>query len=141
MRGGAGWQASRAVALAALLGGGLAIGAPAAGAQVLADTTAAPPAAPPRPAPPRPADEWLGRDKALHAGASFLLTLSGQYVLVSKGGLSEDDALPLSAGAALSLGVLKETADASRATAPLFSLRDLAADALGVLLAVLVIEL
>ena len=116
------------------------VGAPAAGAQVLADTTAAPPVAAP-PAPPRPADDWLGRDKALHAGASFLLTLSGQYVLVSKGGLSEDGALPLSAGAALSLGVLKETADASRATAPLFSLRDLAADALGVLLAVLVIEL
>ena len=137
--GGAGRGVGRAVALAALFVGGVA-GAPAARAQVLADTTAAPPRAAP---PPRPAprDEWLGRDKALHAGASFLLTLSGQYVLVSKGGLSEDGALPLSAGAALSLGLLKETADASRATAPLFSWRDLAADAVGVLLAVLVIEL
>ena len=118
------------------------VGAPAAHAQVRADTTAAPHVAAPLPqAAPRPADAWLGRDKALHAGASFLLTLSGQYVLVSKGGLSESDALPLSAGAALGLGVLKETADASRATAPLFSWRDLAADALGVLLAVLLVEL
>ena len=123
---------------------------PAARAQVLADTTAAPPealaprtdgAAPPVAPAPRPADAWLGRDKALHAGASFLLTLSGQYVLVSKGGLSEGRALPLSAGAALGLGVLKETADANRGRAPLFSFRDLAADAIGVLLAVLLIEL
>ena len=93
--GGAGRGVGRAVALAALFVGGVA-GAPAARAQVLADTTAAPPVAAP---PPRPAprDEWLGRDKALHAGGSFLLTLSGQYVLVSKGGLSEDGALPLSA--------------------------------------------
>ena len=118
----------------------LAVGG-AAGAQVAVDTTgAAPPVAAPPP-PPRPADDWLGRDKALHAGGSFLLTLSTQYVLVSKGDLSEGAALPLSAGLALGLGVLKETADASRETAPLFSWRDLAADALGVLLAALVVEL
>ena len=141
MRGrGTGQGARGIVALVAFLAGGV-VGAPAAGAQVLADTTAAPPVATPPPAPPRPADPWLGRDKALHAGGSFLLTLSGQYVLVNKGGVDEGDALPLSAGITLGLGVLKETADASRSVRPLFSWRDLAADALGVLLAALVIEL
>ena len=132
-----GRRAGRLVAVAALLVGGAA-GAPAA-AQVLTDTTAAPPVS--SPGPPRPADPWLGRDKALHAGTSFLLTLSSQYVLVNKGDLSESDALPLAAGLTLGLGVLKETADASRSVRPLFSWRDLAADALGVLLAALVIEL
>ena len=130
-------SAARALALAALVAGGV-VGPPAA-AQVRVDTAATAEAAPPPP--PRPADDWLGRDKALHAGGSFLLTLSGQYVLVAKGGLSEGDALPLSAGAALTLGLLKETVDAGRKTAPLFSWRDLAADALGVLLAALVVEL
>lgn len=88
-----------------------------------ADTTAAPP------------DDWLGRDKALHAGGSFLLTLSGQYVLVEKAGLSNGRALPLSAATALALGLVKEVADSRRARHPLFSWRDLAADAAGVALA------
>ncbi|MDT0632606.1 hypothetical protein [Rubrivirga litoralis] len=126
--------------LAALLASG-AVGAPGAAAQVLADTTGRPAPASAAPPPPRPADDWLGRDKALHAGASFLLTLGGQYVLVNKAGLSDDGALPVSAGVALGLGLLKETADVNREVHPLFSWRDLAADALGVLLAALLIEL
>ena len=89
----------------------------------------------------RPPDAWLGPDKALHAGASFLLTLSGQYVLTDKGGLSDGRALPLSAGAALALGVAKEVADSRRAAGPHFSLRDLAADVLGVALGALVTQL
>ena len=86
-----------------------------------------------------PPDRWLGRDKALHAAGSFLLTLSAQYVLTAKSGASEEDALPFSAGTALFLGVMKEVAD-SRGEAPHFSLRDLAADAVGVLLGVAVIS-
>ncbi len=82
-----------------------------------------------------PPDEWLGRDKALHAGGSFLLTLSAQYVLVSKAERSERGALPLSATAALGLGLAKEVFDSRRGRFPLFSWRDLAADALGVALA------
>lgn len=82
-----------------------------------------------------PPDEWLGRDKALHFGASFLLTLSGQYVLVDKADLSNGRALPVSAGSALALGLLKEVADSQRPVHPLFSWRDLAADAAGVALA------
>ncbi len=89
----------------------------------------------------RPPDDWLGYDKALHFSASFLLTLSGQYVLTDKGGLSDGAALPLSAGAALGFGLAKEVADSRRAVGPHFSLRDLAVDALGVALGALVTRL
>ena len=95
----------------------------------VADTTSAPP------------DEWLGRDKAFHAGGSFLLTLGGQYLLVNKHGLSEGQALPVSAATALALGLVKEVSDSRRARDPLFSWRDLAADAAGVALAALVVGL
>ena len=88
-----------------------------------------------------PPDEWFGHDKALHFGASFLLTLSGQYVFTDKAGLSDGRALPLAAGGALAVGVLKEVSDSRRAAFPLFSLRDLAADALGVAAAALVTRL
>lgn len=88
-----------------------------------------------------PPDDWLGFDKGLHFGASLLLTLSGQYVLTDKGGLSNDGALPLAAGTALALGLAKEVADSRRAAFPLFSLRDLAADALGVAVGALVTRL
>lgn len=79
-----------------------------------------------------PPDDWLGFDKGLHFGASFLLTLSGQYVLTDKGGLSNRRALPLAAGTALALGLAKEVADSRRVAFPLFSLRDLVADVAGV---------
>ncbi|MEM9996805.1 MAG: hypothetical protein AAF809_03805 [Bacteroidota bacterium] len=89
----------------------------------------------------RSVDPWLGRDKALHVGASLLLTLSGQYVLVNKLDASEGDAWPLSASGALAVGLLKEVADSRRARNPLFSWRDLAADAVGVGLGLAVIWL
>lgn len=91
------------------------------------------------PAPPR--DEWLARDKALHAGGSFLLTLSGQYLLTDKTRLEDGDALPVAAGAALALGLLKEVADSRRERHPHFCWRDLAADAAGVALGAAVIAL
>ncbi len=86
-------------------------------------------------------DAWLGRDKAFHAGGSFLLVLSGQYLLVNKHGLSEGRALPVSAATVLALGLVKEVADSRRERDPLFSWRDLAADAAGVALAALVVGL
>lgn len=88
-----------------------------------------------------PQDEWLGRDKVLHFGASLALTLSGQYVLTDKGGVSNGRAAPVSAAVALGIGVAKEVVDSRRAVNPLFSLRDLAADALGVAVGVLVTRL
>ena len=86
-------------------------------------------------------DDWIARDKAMHVSASFLLTLSGQYVLTDKSDLSGARALPVAAGSALALGVLKEVADARRPRHPHFCWRDLAADAVGVALAVALIEL
>ena len=86
-------------------------------------------------------DDWIARDKALHVGASFLLTLSAQYVLTDKTGWSNADALPVTAGAALGLGLLKEVMDSQRPRHPHFCWRDLAADAVGVGLAAAVVAL
>jgi hypothetical protein len=70
------------------------------------------------------------------------MTLAGQYVFERKAGLADSDALPLSAGFSLAVGLGKEIADRQRAGVPAaFSWRDLAADALGVALAALVIVL
>lgn len=102
---------------------------------------ARPEAAVARPDTTAPPDAWIAYDKALHAGGSFLLTLSGQYVLVDKGGLSNGEALPVSASGTLLLGLLKEVADSRRARHPLFSWRDLVADGLGVLAAAAVTAL
>lgn len=88
-----------------------------------------------------PPDDWLGRDKALHVGSSLLLTLSGQYLLVDKAGLSNAEALPVAASTTLLLGVMKEVTDSRRTPHPLFSWRDLAADAAGVLVAAALVSL
>lgn len=82
-----------------------------------------------------PPDDWLARDKAMHAGASFLITISSQYVYESKLDLTQGEALPLSISTALSAGLLKEIMDSQREHLPHFSQRDLVADAVGVLLA------
>lgn len=82
-----------------------------------------------------PPEEWLARDKAMHVGASFLITLSSQYVYENKLELTQGEALPLSISTALSAGLLKEVLDSRRLNAPHFSYRDLIADVVGVLLA------
>lgn len=102
-----------------------------------ADSLATPSASRPAPLP----DEWVARDKALHFGVSFLLTLSGQYVLTDKADLSNARALPVAAGSALALGLLKEVADSRRPRDPHFCWRDLAVDAAGVALAAAVVAL
>ena len=89
--------------------------------------------------PVAPPDEWVGRDKALHFGVSFLMTLASQYVLTSKAEMEEGPALPVAAGFTLAVGLGKEVADSQRSRSPLFSFRDLAADALGIALASLII--
>ncbi len=86
----------------------------------------------------RPPDMWIARDKAMHASASLLLTLSGQYMLTDKAGLSDAQALPVSAATTLALGVVKEIADSRRSVGPHFSWRDLVADAAGVALGALI---
>jgi beta-lactamase class D len=88
-----------------------------------------------------PPDEWIARDKALHLGVSFLMTLASQYVLERRAEMDDEEALPLSAGFTLAVGLGKEVADSQRTRAPAFSWRDLVADAVGVALAALVIVL
>lgn len=90
---------------------------------------------------PPPADRWLARDKAMHLGASFGIALGGYLVLTEGAGLDRTPARPLAAGAALAAGLAKEYADERRTRHPLFSWKDLAADAAGVALALAVTTL
>jgi uncharacterized protein YfiM (DUF2279 family) len=93
------------------------------------------------PSPAAPArDRWLARDKATHVVVSGLWTLSTQYVLVTKADWSEGDALPASVASAALVGGAKELYDATT-PAGTASARDLAADAVGIGLAVGVIVL
>lgn len=109
---------------------------------VLIDAPRAHPPAP-RARPIRPlstsTDRWWAPDKAKHVAFSFLWTLGTQYVLVDKAGWSNQRAAPWSAGSGAAVGVTKEVYD--RHTAGRFSLRDLAADAVGIALALGVIAL
>lgn len=86
-------------------------------------------------------DRWLAYDKALHFGASFLLTLSSQYVFTAKFGYSEGSALPLSILSTAAAGVAKELYDWRHPERHTPSARDLAADAAGILVAAGVILL
>lgn len=79
-------------------------------------------------------DRWIALDKAKHLGGSTLLTLSAQYVLVAKANWSEGEALPLSAGAAATVGLTKEVYDRYAGPTRYFSRKDLVADAIGILL-------
>jgi uncharacterized protein YfiM (DUF2279 family) len=88
----------------------------------------------------RDEDRWLGSDKLMHFGVSFMLTLSTQYFLVHRMDLPNDRAWPVSAGTALAFGLFKELADSQREHRPLFSWRDMAANAAGVGAAVVVIR-
>ncbi|HMB92894.1 MAG TPA: hypothetical protein VKP65_18740 [Rhodothermales bacterium] len=91
---------------------------------------------------PNPAnDRWLGFDKVQHATFSFLWTLGSQYTLVNKISLSEGDALPISIGSAVVVGVSKELYDEYVTPGNRLSYRDLAADAAGIALATVLILL
>lgn len=86
-------------------------------------------------------DEWIARDKALHVGASFLITLSSQYVFVQKKSFAEDRALPLSIGVSAAAGLGKEVYDYRFKPSHHFCARDLVADGVGIALAIGVILL
>jgi hypothetical protein len=87
-------------------------------------TTASPPGA----------DPWWALDKAKHAGGSFLLVLGGQYVFEQKATLEQGPALALSLGTGAAVGLAKEIYDRRFGPTRYFSMRDLVADALGLLL-------
>jgi len=93
------------------------------------------------PASPTPSRRrGLGADKVKHVVFSGLWTLSTQYLLVNKADWTESDALPASIASGAAIGVLKELYDASSYTGEA-SAGDLAADAVGIGLAVGVIAL
>lgn len=85
-------------------------------------------------------DAWWGPDKAKHVVASFLVTTSAQYVLVSKLGVDERTALPVAAALAAQAGLAKESWDAYRVGGSGFSRRDLVWDAVGIGLGVLLVR-
>lgn len=70
-------------------------------------------------------DDWLGQDKALHFGASFLLDTAGYFTLRDGAGLTKGGALALAALGTLAVGVAKEISDDE------FSGKDLAWNAAG----------
>ncbi len=79
-------------------------------------------------------DRWIAYDKLQHLSFSFLATLSSQYVLTEK--LHWDHRsgpLIVSSGISSAVGISKELYDKRHGGS--FSLRDLAADGLGILLA------
>jgi uncharacterized protein YfiM (DUF2279 family) len=79
------------------------------------------------PTPAAAQDEWLGRDKALHFGATFLLAGAGY---AGGAALSREPVVRLGVGAtvAMGAGIAKEMADRSGGDP---SLKDLTWDALG----------
>lgn len=80
-------------------------------------------------------DSWFGADKVLHLFVSMALVIIIGAVLSSWCG--DGLALLLAAVAALTVGIVKEAWDASHGG--WFSLRDLAADGVGMVLAILLI--
>ena len=88
-----------------------------------------------------PPDAWFGNDKAKHAGLSFALAAGGGLALRHGMDARRGDAVAFAAGVTLALGVTKEVADARRPRSPLFSWRDLVADAVGAALGAVVASL
>lgn len=86
-------------------------------------------------------DRWWAQDKLQHVTFSFLWTLSTQYLLVEKADWSNRTALPASAGSGAAIGLSKELFDWRLGPTGRFSTRDLAANAVGIVLAIGVILL
>ena len=84
-------------------------------------------------------DKWLAFDKVQHFTFSFLWTLSSQYVLLNNMNMYEQDALRCSVVSSLSAGITKETYDMKHPNG-YFSNKDMVANALGILLAVMIIN-
>ena len=84
-------------------------------------------------------DEWLAFDKVQHFTYSLLWTLSTQYVLANNMDMKEEDALPFSVISSLSAGIMKERLDMKKPKG-YFSKKDMVANCLGILLAVVVIK-
>ena len=84
-------------------------------------------------------DKWLAFDKVQHFTFSFLWILSSQYILVNNMNMYEQDALPCSVVSSLGAGIMKETYD-MRQPNGYFSNKDIVANTLGILMAVIIIN-
>lgn len=80
-------------------------------------------------------DRWLAFDKVQHFVVSFLWTLASQYFFVAKLGMAEGTALPLSILSSASAGAAKEIYDWRHPDEQTASMRDLVADAAGIVIA------
>ena len=80
-------------------------------------------------------DPWFSPDKFLHASISFLLTLSAQYAYEAKFGMARMSALPLSMFSASMVGVGKEVYDWQLGPRRYFSVKDIAANSVGIVIA------
>jgi uncharacterized protein YfiM (DUF2279 family) len=80
-------------------------------------------------------DPWFSYDKVQHVTFSALFTVGGQYGLENKLKWARGDALPVSVGAAMAIGLGKELYDWRLGSRRFFSSRDMVANACGVLLA------
>tara|TARA_B100000029_G_scaffold233967_1_gene231250 strand:- start:271 stop:648 length:378 start_codon:yes stop_codon:yes gene_type:complete len=83
-------------------------------------------------------DNWFAIDKAQHFSYSCFIALGIQYVLVNKLDFEEKSAMPTSLGLSFVAGIAKEFQD-SKGKSGYFSQKDLFANALGLILAAMVI--
>ncbi len=112
-------------------------GVPVTAAPLAAPSLAAAPSTRPLQAVPEvPADRWLGEDKLRHFALSFAAT--EMVYAGSSFGLDGDAALPAAAATGLALGIAKELRD--RRAGLHFCLKDLAWDAAGVALGVVLVR-
>tara|TARA_B100000945_G_scaffold305116_1_gene291257 strand:- start:397 stop:801 length:405 start_codon:yes stop_codon:yes gene_type:complete len=85
-----------------------------------------------------PADKWLAIDKLQHFSYSCLISLGCQYVLVNKFNNTETNSVPISSGLSFSAGLLKELND-NKGEKGHFSMKDMVANAAGIIVAALII--
>lgn len=86
----------------------------------------------------QPHDPWLGFDKVQHFTFSFLWTLSTQYAGETKMEVQKENMVVISVSSSLAVGLAKEVYD-SRKPKGFFSKKDMIADGLGILCAVIII--
>lgn len=84
-------------------------------------------------------DKWFAVDKAQHFTYSCLISLGCQYVLVNKSKNTESESLPVSTALSFVAGLSKELND-SRGKNGFFSVKDMIANCVGLLVAAAIIN-
>ena len=84
-------------------------------------------------------DKWFAVDKAQHFTYSCLISLGCQYVLVNKSNNTESESLPVSTALSFAAGLSKELND-SRGKNGFFSVKDMIANCVGLIVAAAIIN-